>query len=56
MGAVFYLGAGWPQLKPLDTVGTHFSLNIQKLQVSVSLMFLPHFDVFCDLQYRLEVT
>jgi len=23
MGAVFYLGAGWPQWKPLDTTGTH---------------------------------
>ena len=23
MGAVFYLGAGWPQRKPLDTSGTH---------------------------------
>ena len=23
MEAVFYLGAGWPQWKPLDTPGTH---------------------------------
>jgi len=27
MGAVFYLGAGWPQWKPLDIPGTHLPLK-----------------------------
>ena len=27
MGAVFYLGAGWPQWKPLDIPGTHLPLE-----------------------------
>ena len=27
MGAVFYLGAGWPQWKPLGIPGTHLSLK-----------------------------
>ena len=26
-GAVFYLGAGWPHWKPLDTPGTHLSFK-----------------------------
>ena len=27
MGAVFYLGAGWPQWKPLGIPGTHLPLK-----------------------------
>jgi len=27
MGAVFYLGAGWPQWKPVGIPGTHLPLN-----------------------------
>ena len=27
MGAVYYLGAGWPQWKPLDIPGTHLPLK-----------------------------
>ena len=27
MGAVFYLGAGWPQWKPLHIPGTHLPLK-----------------------------
>ena len=27
MGAVFYLGADWPQWKPLDIPGTHLPFS-----------------------------
>ena len=41
MGAVFYLGAGWPQWKPLGIPGTHLSL---KQGSWLTFFFLkPHF-------------
>ena len=36
MGAIFYLGAGWPQWKPLDTPGSW----LKGFQTSSILIFL----------------
>ena len=62
MGAVIYLGAGWPQWKPLGIPGTHLPLKrgswLKKMNISsesVTLhqrceetqMFCSEFGIFC---------
>ena len=52
MGAVFYLGAGWPQWKPLDIPGTHLPLKLGKgLMIDTRYMYMYWFysvTVLCD--------
>jgi len=42
VGAVFYLGAGWPQWKPLGIPGTHLPLK-RGSWLTFVLFFKPHF-------------
>ena len=42
MGAVFYLGAGWPQWKPLGIPGIHLSLKQGSWLIFVFVFFLNH--------------
>ena len=39
MGAVFYLGAGWPQWKPLGIPGTHLTVPVSSIRTWCALHF-----------------